>query len=129
MKQQYLSIFFKTGIIAVISYLLNILFFVFFPVPDVVYHYSLYFIYGFFTVFSFLILGILIVVKAKSPAQTGYAFLLLTSVKMGVTYFVARPLLTKTIEDPTEKLNFFLVFILFLAIEAYFTARLLNNKQ
>ncbi|MFP9097420.1 hypothetical protein ACLI09_00065 [Flavobacterium sp. RHBU_24] len=129
MKQQYLSIFFKTGIIAITACVLNILYFVFFPVPDVIYHYSLYFIYGFFTLSSFLILGILIFVNRKSAAQTGYAFLLLTAVKMGVSYAIARPLLTKTIEFPTEKLNFFIVFTLFLAIEAYFTARLLNNKQ
>ena len=109
--------------------MLNILFFAFFQVPGVVYQYSLYFIYGFFTLSSFLILGILVFVNSKNAAQTGYAFLLLTAVKMGASYVLAKPLLTKTIEFPTEKLNFFIVFTLFLAIEAYFTARLLNNKQ
>lgn len=86
-------------------------------------------VYLFFFIFSIIILGILIKTSEKNISVTGYAFLLLTTVKLIASYFFAKPLISKTIEFPTEKANFFFVFLLFLAIEAYFTARLLNNRQ
>ena len=90
--------------------------------------YSVPIVYLFFFVFTLVILGVLIIIGKKKKEQLGYTFLFLTSAKMGLSYLFARPILAKTIDDPTEKINFFIVFILFLAIEAYYTARLLNNK-
>lgn len=90
--------------------------------------YSIPLVYLFFFVFTMIILGVLIVIGKKKKEQLGYVFLFLTAAKMGLSYVFIRPILTKTIDDPTEKINFFIVFILFLAIEAYYTARLLNNK-
>jgi hypothetical protein len=71
----------------------------------------------------------LIRIGKNSKEQIGYAFLLLTAVKMALSYVLVRPILEASKENPTEKVNFFAIFILFLAIEAYYTARLLNNKQ
>jgi hypothetical protein len=80
-------------------------------------------------VFSIVILGVLIKISIKNKEQLGYAFLFFTSAKMAASYFFARPIIRHSAENPTEKVNFFVIFILFLAIEAYYTARLLNNKQ
>ena len=90
--------------------------------------YTLPVVYLFFFVFTLIILGVLVIIGKKKKEQLGYVFLFLTAAKMGLSYVFARPVLTKTIDDPAEKINFFIVFILFLAIEAYYTARLLNNK-
>lgn len=90
--------------------------------------YPLWLVYLFFFGFTVIILAVLLKISVKNKEQIGYAFLFLTALKMVASYFMARPVLTKTIDDPTEKINFFVVFILFLAIEAYYTARLLNNK-
>ncbi|MBY8963303.1 hypothetical protein KJK34_11110 [Flavobacterium sp. D11R37] len=90
--------------------------------------YPLWLVYLFFFGFTVIILAVLLKISVKNKEQIGYAFLFLTALKMAASYFMARPVLTKTIDDPTEKINFFVVFILFLAIEAYYTARLLNNK-
>jgi hypothetical protein len=90
--------------------------------------YPLWLIYLFFFGFTVIILAVLLKISLKNKEQVGYVFLFLTALKMAASYFMARPVLTKTIDDPTEKVNFFVVFILFLAIEAYYTARLLNNK-
>lgn len=90
--------------------------------------YSIPELYLFFYVFTIIIMGSLIAVKRKKREQLGYAFLLLTVVKMGLCYLFIKPVLDKPVGNGTEKINFFIVFILFLAIEAYYTARLLNEK-
>ncbi|PZR21275.1 MAG: hypothetical protein DI539_08420 [Flavobacterium psychrophilum] len=129
MDKNYIGIFIKTGVAACIFLVLNIVLYQFLLIPDQEFYYPLPLVYGFFLVFSLIILGVLIRIGKKNKEQLGYAFLLLTSVKMAASYFFARPMIAQSGENPTEKVNFFLVFILFLAIESYYTARLLNNKQ
>ena len=125
-----IGIFTVTTVIAALSLIANMLIY---QVPELKaasqnFIYSLPLVYLFFFVFTIVILGVLLTLGKKKKEQVGYIFLFLTSAKMGLSYLLARPILTKTIDDPTEKINFFIVFILFLAIEAYYTARLLNNK-
>lgn len=125
-----LGIFITTTFIAAVLLALNILLY---QMPDLKgetdsFIYSLPVLYLFFYIFTVVILAVLIVISKKRKEQLGYVFLFLTAAKMGFSYLFARPILTKTIADPTEKMNFFIVFILFLVIEAYYTARLLNNK-
>lgn len=131
MDKKYISIFVKTTVIAVVSLIIN---FLIYQVPDLKssmgdFVYPLPVTYLFFLVFSLIILVVLVRISIKNKEQLGYAFLFLTSVKMAASYFFARPILAHSAENPTEKVNFFVIFILFLAIEAYYTARLLNNKQ
>ncbi|WP_051200357.1 hypothetical protein [Flavobacterium subsaxonicum] len=131
MDKKYLSIFIKTAATAAILLIVNLLIY-YIPslqAQKVGFIYSIPVIYLFFFIFSVIILGILTKISEKNEGQVGYAFLLLTSVKMAASYFLAKPIIAKSIEFPTEKYNFFAVFVLFLAIEAYFTVRLLNNKQ
>lgn len=132
MQKNYTRTFITVTVIALIAFALN--FGLYYVVPDlkaqaITFEYPIYVVYGFFYVFSILILGALIKISQNNAGQVGYIFLFATSVKMAASYLLARPILAKTIEFPTEKINFFTVFVLFLAIEAYFTVRLLNKNQ
>ena len=119
-------------ITAVVLYAINKLLFL---LPDLAYyyagyHYSLEVLYLFFTVLSLLVMFALIVVSEKLPDSAGYAFISATTVKMGICYFVISPILDSQVEGVKfQKANFLLIFIVFLAVEAYYTARLLNKKQ
>lgn len=94
------------------------------------FHYSLEILYGFFLMASLLILLVLVKIKEKNLDNVGYAFLLLTSLKMAVSYFVLRPILLDTHQSQhSEKINFFIIFMFFLATETIIAIRLLNDKQ
>jgi hypothetical protein len=94
------------------------------------FNFSIETIYEFFFTCSVIIVFILILVKEKNIDNVGYSFLLVTCVKMAVSYAVLSPILhSKNLNLNIEKLNFFLVFALFLTIETIVTARILNNNQ
>ena len=87
-------------------------------------------LYALFALLSLIIVFLLIKVKETAIDSVGYAFLALTTVKMVIAYAFLRPIIhTHLPKTPTEKINFFIVFIYFLAIETYITIRILNNKQ
>lgn len=94
------------------------------------FHYSLNTLYLIFSVFSFLIVGILAIVKEKNIDSVGNTYLLVTIIKMGVSYILLYPILqgTKTFMT-SEKSNFIIVFLVFLTIETIVTIRILNKKQ
>jgi hypothetical protein len=54
-------------------------------------------------------------------------FMIATSIKMGIAYFLVRPILHVE-PNKIEKINFFAVFVLFLLLETLFTAKILNKK-
>ena len=92
--------------------------------------YSIPLLYGLFSVFSLLIVGILIKVKKRNIDNVGYTFLLLTSIKLVVAYLLIQPILKASLhQTQLEKINFFIIFIYFLATETILTIRILNNKQ
>jgi len=91
------------------------------------FHYSLETLYGIFFFFTIVILTILLLVKKRSLDYVGMSFLLITSVKMGIAFFIARPILAGVNRNLVEKINFFVIFIIFLAIETIITIRLLNK--
>lgn len=94
------------------------------------FHFSIEVVYGFFFLCSVVILLILIKVKGKNIDNVGYTFLLVTFIKMGISYAVLSPILHSGNPNVSiEKLNFFFIFALFLTIETIVTARILNNKQ
>ena len=91
--------------------------------------YSITLLYGLFSIFSLLILGVLIKVKERNIDNVGYTFLLLTSIKLVVAYLLIHPILKASLnQTPLEKINFFIIFIYFLATETILTIRILNNK-
>lgn len=92
--------------------------------------YSILTLYSFFFFFSAAILFSLQKIKEVNIDYVGYSFLLLTSLKIGAAFIFARPIMAINLpKTPIEKLNFFVIFIYFLAIETYLTIRILNNKQ
>ena len=86
-----------------------------------------------YILFAFLSLAIIVaLIKVKEVAldYVGYAFLAFTTIKMVIAYGFLKPIINVNLpKTPTEKINFFIVFIYFLAIETYLTVRILNNKQ
>ena len=92
--------------------------------------YSTPLLYLYFMLFSLFIVFILMKVKEVMMNSVGYAFLAFTTLKMAVAYLLLRPIIHIHLpKTPTEKMNFFVVFIYFLAIETILTIRILNNKQ
>lgn len=92
--------------------------------------YSIPLLYLIFALLSMIIVYALIKVKTVSTDYVGYAFLAFTTVKMVIAYAFLRPIINSHLpKTPTEKINFFIVFIYFLAIETCLTIRILNNKQ
>jgi hypothetical protein len=94
------------------------------------FHYSLEALYGIFAIATLLILLALIKMKEKNPESVGNTFMLLTCLKMGAAYFVLRPVLVlKHTNQHFEKINFLIIFLLFLAIETIITVKLINKKD
>ena len=94
------------------------------------FHYSIETLYEFFFVCAILIVFILIKVKEKNLDNVGYTFLLITCVKMGISYALLYPILRSgAVNVGIEKINFFIIFILFLTIETIVTIKILNNKH
>ncbi len=95
-----------------------------------IFYYSIETLYLFFSLYSIFILFILLKVKEKSIDNVGMTFLLITSIKMIVCYIMVYPILRLSNQNSTlEKINFLVLFILFLAFETIVTIRILNNKQ
>ena len=87
-------------------------------------------VYGFFFVSSIVIIFILIKVKETNIDNVGLVFLWLTCLKMVISYVLFLPIL-KSVSPNSNigKINFFIIFALFLTIETFITTRILNNKQ
>ena len=117
--------------IALPSFVIHQLFLgVFYPNIQDGFHYSIPTIYAFFIICSLLIVVLLIKIKDKNIDSVGNSFLLVTCIKMALSYIVVLPLLGSiTKNGQLEKFNFFVVFALFLSIETIVTIRILNKKQ
>lgn len=114
----------------VIAYVLHKLIFYIFKISQETFYYSLERLYAVFFVLSFVIIFILLKIKERNFDQLGMSFLLLTSSKMVFYYFLLKPILKIRLYDiQTEKINFFVLFVLFLTIEVVVTIRILSEKQ
>jgi hypothetical protein len=119
-------------IIAIPLYIVHKIVFIFSDLGKTaqMFEYSLEQLYGFFLMASVLIIFALVKIKEKNLDNVGYAFMLLTCIKMAVSYFILKPILQNMNQSQqSEKINFFIIFMLFLAIETIIAIRLLNNKQ
>ena len=122
----------STFLYALITYIVyQIIFYLFgFNKIAIQFQYSITFLFGLFTFLSMLIIALLLLVKTKYFDSIGYAFMALTSLKIGLLLFWARPILKSTLAIAKfEKGNFFILFAVFLAIETIVAIRILNNKQ
>jgi len=105
-------------------------FYFFFPSEEAKFQYSVLEIYSFFSICALLITTVSIVVRKFSIDTVGQAFLLTTFIKMFLCFAVFYQELNMQNENTSsEKANFIIVFLLFLAIETIVTIRILNKKQ
>ncbi|NUY80162.1 hypothetical protein HUK80_04585 [Flavobacterium sp. MAH-1] len=82
-------------------------------------------LYAYFLIASVIILLVLIIVEKRNKDNVGYTFLIITSAKMVFAYFLLRPVLAHDLK--IEKINFFVIFALFLAFETITASRMLNR--
>ena len=94
------------------------------------FYFSLETIYGFFSFSSLIIVSILLFIKHKSKDNIGNVFMLITCLKTGISFSLLNPILNSGNQNiGIEKINFFVIFLIFLALETFVTARILNNNQ
>ncbi|MFC4738454.1 hypothetical protein ACFO3U_00450 [Flavobacterium ponti] len=93
------------------------------------FYYSIPILYLLYFIFSKVTLFILDVIAQKSFENVGFTFLFLTSVQIGLSYLIIKPILESPGDNSVEKWNFFVIMFLFLAIEAFITIRILNKKH
>lgn len=130
MKFKQLLPFFTLLGFSLLIYIIHKMIFFGFAINQDQFHYSLETLYLIFFFFSAIILIVLLIIKAKSFDNVGMSFLVATSIKMIFCYLILRPLLqTPQSDSSIEKINFFILFIVFLTIETLFTIRLVNKKQ
>lgn len=80
-------------------------------------------------IMTLVVLLLMIKIYEKAKEQLGFAFLGLSTLKVGISYFFATGYLfqNKAMLE-TNKINFFITFLFFLSLDVYFTIRLLNKK-
>jgi hypothetical protein len=92
--------------------------------------YSLVSLYVLFGVFSIGVLVTVFQVRKRNFDLVGMSFLIATTVKLMVCSLFLRPILKSVSASAAiEKINFFVLFIVFLAIETVVTILILNEKQ
>ena len=91
------------------------------------FYYSIPLLYGLFFILSAVILIIVTRISERNFDNTGMVFMIATSIKMVVAFFLVRPILPLE-DNKIEKINFFIIFILFLLIETILVAKILNKK-
>ena len=123
---------FELILISILAYLIHkLIFFLNENNPNLQgFHFPIEVVYVFFCICSLIIILIIIKVNEKNINNVGYTFLLVTCLKMGISYLVLSPILNSGSPNVrTEKIDFFIIFALFLTIETILTVRILNNKQ
>ena len=105
-------------------------FFLDYLIIETAFQFSLFQVYLFFLICSVSIVLILIQVKKRDIDNVGNGFLLLTLIKIGIAFLFANPIVSSTSKfKEIERMDFFIVFAIFLTIETVVTIRILNNKQ
>jgi hypothetical protein len=117
-------------VLAALAYILHKIVFFVFKINDYAFFYSIEMLYLVFLGLSIVVVTVLLKVKERSFDNVGMSFLLGTSIKMIFCYLLVKPILqASNVNSSFEKKNFFIIFILFLAIETIITIRILNEKQ
>lgn len=93
------------------------------------YKFPLVITYLVFLLFSISILITLLIVNHKNKDIIGMTFMLITTFKTAVCYFIFSNVISSDNENTIERINFFIVFSVFLTMETLITIQLLNKKQ
>lgn len=94
-------------------------------------HHSLLSLYAGYSSFSIMITIILTKIRAINIDYVGYSFLLLTGLKMLLSFGVFYGAIHDEVLPLTaiEKKNILTVFLFFLAVETFIAVRILNSRQ
>lgn len=93
-------------------------------------YYNFFQTFSFFAISSIVILLLNLAVQKKAKEQLGFVFLGIMTLKVIAAYvFIAPALEYKTATSQFEKNNFFVYFLVFLAIDVYLTIQILNKKN
>ena len=93
------------------------------------YKFPLVITYLVFLLFSISILITLLIVNHKNKDIVGMTFMLITTFKTAVCYFIFSNVISSDNENTIERINFVIVFSVFLTMETLITIQLLNKKQ
>lgn len=127
--KQYKPILELIGIVAIV-FGLHYSVFWFFQMNQTALRYPLALLYLIFLGLSIVVFTVVLRVKEKSFDNVGMSFLLVTSLKLVLSFLIVRPILKTTTEIASlERTNFFITFSIFLAIETILTIRILNKKK
>lgn len=92
--------------------------------------FSVEYIFWFFTICSLFIIATLLFVKQKSKDNVGNVFMLITCIKVGGSFFLMNQIQNFNGQSiGIEKINFFVIFLVFLGLETLITIRILNNNN
>ncbi|MGK4566594.1 hypothetical protein [Flavobacterium sp. 3HN19-14] len=121
---------FQAVAISIILYGIHKLIFGFLlPETEDTYHFSLLELYGFFGIGAVMVTSVSVILRKHSINNVGQVFMLTTMLQiLGCFAFFYSPINAEAIV-PTEKSNFIIIFLLFLAMETILTIRLLNKNQ
>ncbi|MCL9809913.1 hypothetical protein [Flavobacterium luminosum] len=78
---------------------------------------------------SILVTIVLNLVFKKNKELVGMTFLLITSVKVAIIYFIGSHFIMEVDGSSTEKWNFYGLFIFYLFLETFHTAKKLNQTS
>jgi hypothetical protein len=93
------------------------------------YLYPLELIFITFGILAVVVLFVLHIIEKRNKDIVGMAFLIASSIQIGILYFVFRKIISSENSNTIERINFFVLFILFLTFETLITIQLLNKKQ
>ena len=93
------------------------------------YLFSLEQIFMSFGFLAIIVLLVLHIVEKKNKDIVGIVFLIASSIQIGVLYFIFRKVISSANLNTIERINFFVLFFLFLTFETLITIQLLNKKQ
>lgn len=91
--------------------------------------FSVEYIFWFLTTCSLVNIATLLFVKQKSKDNVGNVFMLITCIKAGGSFFLMNQIQNFNGQIiGIEKINFFVIFLVFLGLETLITIRILNNN-
>jgi hypothetical protein len=82
-----------------------------------------------FSILAIIVLFVLHIVEKKNKDIVGMVFLIASSIQIGVLYFIFRKVISSENLNTIERINFFVLFFLFLTFETLIIIQLLNKKQ
>ena len=82
-----------------------------------------------FCILAIIVLFVLHIIEKKNKDIVGMVFLIVSSIQIGVLYFIFRKVISSANLNTIERINFFVLFFLFLIFETLITIQLLNKKQ